>query len=209
MIDLYMWPTPNGRKVSIMLEETGLPYTVHTVDIRKGEPNHPGLSKINPNNRIPAIFDRAANIGIMESGAILVYLGEKTGKFFPLELRDRMQVMEWLMWQMGNVGPMFGQVHHFVKKNKGKSTYAEGRFLGETQRLYGVLNKRLGEVEFVAGKYSIADISIWPWVARFDWQTINLNDYPNVKRWYVGIAGRPAVKRGYNIPENIQEIPMP
>ncbi len=209
MIDLYTWTTPNGRKASIALEELGLPYTAHAIDISKGEQFAPEFLKISPNNRIPAIVDRDNGMHLMESGAILMYLAEKAGKLLPTDLEKRYRVIEWLMWQMGGPGPMLGQVHHFVKYNPGKAPYAEERYLKEAHRLYGVLDKRLADHEFVADDYSIADIAIWPWTSRFEWQTIDLNQYPNVKRWYLAIAGRPAVKRGYDVPKKVQDIPMP
>ena len=175
MIDLYTWTTPNGRKISIALEEFGLPYTVHAVDICKDEQFKPEFLKISPNNRIPAIVDRDNDLSLMESGAILIYLADKTGKLMPKSGDGRYKVIEWLMWQMGGPGPMFGQVHHFVKYNKGKSAYAEERYLKEAHRLYGVLDKRLSDREYVADAYSIADIAIWPWVSRYEWQTVDLN----------------------------------
>ena len=174
MIDLYTWTTPNGRKISIALEELGLPYTAHAVDIGKDEQFKPEFLKISPNNRIPAIVDRDNGMSLMESGAILIYLGDKTGKLLPKSGEKRYRVIEWLMWQMGGPGPMLGQVHHFVKYNKGKAPYAEERYLKEAHRLYGVLNRRLEGREFVADEYSVADIAIWPWISRFEWQTIDL-----------------------------------
>jgi len=209
VIDLYTWTTPNGRKASIMLEEIGLPYTVHPVDIGKDEQFKPEFLAISPNNRIPAIVDRDNGFHLMESGAILMYLAEKTGKLMPKDLEQRYRVIEWLMWQMGGPGPMLGQVHHFVKYNKGKAPYAEERYLKEAHRLYGVLDRRLAGREYVADDYSIADIAIWPWISRFEWQTIDLSQYANVKRWYVAIANRPAVQRGYHVPKKVNEIPMP
>jgi len=209
MIDLYTWTTPNGRKVSILLEELGLPYSAHAIDISKGEQFQPSFLEISPNNRIPAIVDNETGISLMESGAIMIYLADKTGKLLPKEGEGRYRVLEWLMWQMGGLGPMLGQVHHFVKYNPGKALYAEERYSKEAARLYGVLDKRLGERSFVADEYSIADISIWPWVSRFEWQQVNLGSYPNVKRWYEEIAGRPAVQRGYQVPKHAGEIPMP
>jgi GSH-dependent disulfide-bond oxidoreductase len=209
VIDLYTWTTPNGRKANIMLEEIGLPYTVHAIDISKDEQFAPEFLKISPNNRIPAIVDQDNGLSLMESGAILIYLADKTGKLLPKSGMERYKVIEWLMWQMGGPGPMLGQVHHFVKYNPGKAPYAEERYLKEAARLYKVLNTQLGLHEYVAGEYSIADIAIWPWVSRFEWQTINLNDYPNVKRWYVEIAKRPAVQRGYKVPKDMGPIPMP
>ena len=209
MIDLYTWTTPNGRKVSIALEELGLPYTLHAIDISKDEQFQPDFLKIAPNNRIPAIVDRDNGMSLMESGAILIYLAEKTGKLLPTDKLKRYRVTEWLMWQMGGIGPMLGQTHHFVKYNKGKAPYAEERYLKEAHRLYGVLDRRLTDHEFVAGDYSIADVAIWPWISRFEWQTIDLNQYPNVKRWYLAIAARPAVQRGYKVPKDMGAIPMP
>ena len=209
MIDLYTWTTPNGRKASIMLEEVGLPYTAHPIDIGKDEQFQPDFLKISPNNRIPAIIDRDNGYHLMESGAILMYLAEKTGKLMPKEPEPRYRVTEWLMWQMGGIGPFLGQVHHFVKYNKGKAPYAEERYLKEAHRLYGVLDRRLADREFVADDYSIADIAIWPWISRFEWQTIDLGRYANVKRWYLAIANRPAVQRGYHVPKKVNEVPMP
>ncbi|MGA7329641.1 MAG: glutathione S-transferase N-terminal domain-containing protein, partial [Rhodomicrobium sp.] len=178
MIDLYTWSTPNGRKVSIMLEETGLSYTVHSIDITKDEQFEPGFLKISPNNRIPAIVDRSNGQTLFESGAILMYLAEKTGKFWPKSGEAHWQTIEWLMWQMGGLGPMLGQVHHFVKFNRGKAPYAEERYSKEAHRLYGVLERRLALSEYVAGEYTIADIAIWPWISRFEYQEIDLNAYP-------------------------------
>jgi GST-like protein len=209
VIDLYTWTTPNGRKASILLEELGLPYEVHAVDISKDEQFKPEFLKIAPNNRIPAIYDRDTGISLMESGALMIYLADKAGKLLPKEGEARYRTIEWLMWQMGGPGPMLGQVHHFVKYNPGKAPYAEERYLKEAHRLYGVLNRRLEGREFVADNYSIADIAIWPWISRFDWQTVDLNQYPNVKRWYVTIANRPAVRKGYDVPKKVQDIPMP
>jgi GST-like protein len=209
MIDLYTWSTPNGRKVSIMLEECGLSYRAHAVNITKDEQFTPDFLKISPNNRIPAIIDRDNGRSLFESGAILLYLAEKTGKFWPQDPDRRWQTVEWLMWQMGGIGPMIGQVHHFVRNNKGKSPYAEERYVKETHRLYGVLDKRLAEHEYVAGVYSIADMAIWPWISRFEWHTVDLNQYANVARWYKAIAARPAVVRGYDVPVKQPGIPMP
>ena len=209
MIDLYTWTTPNGRKASIMLEEIGLPYTVHSVDISKDEQFKPEFLKVSPNNRIPAIVDRDTGISLMESGALMIYLADKTGKLLPKDGEARYKVIEWLMWQMGGIGPMLGQVHHFVKYNKGKAPYAEERYSKEAHRLYGVLNKQLEGRDFVAGEYSIADIAIWPWISRFEWQEIDMKQYPNVKRWYETIAARPAVKKGYAVPKDTGPIPMP
>jgi GSH-dependent disulfide-bond oxidoreductase len=182
---------------------------VHPIDIGKDEQFKSEFSKISPNNRIPAIVDRENGISLMESGAILIYLAEKTGKLLPKSGEGYYRVLEWLMWQMGGPGPMFGQVHHFVKYNKGKAPYAEERYLKEAPRLYSVLDRRLAQHEFVADDYSIADIAIWPWVSRHEWQTVDLNAYANVKRWYTVIARRPAVQRGYKVPGDVGEIPMP
>ena len=211
MIDLYTWHTPNGRKVSIMLEEIEMPYEDHSINIAKDEQFQPHFLKVSPNNRIPAIVDRDNNYSLFESGAILLYLAEKSGKLINTDNRDDYyRTLEWLMWQMGGVGPMFGQVHHFVKYNKGKSEYSETRYSKEARRLYGVMDKKLSNSQFIAGNdYSIADISIWPWTARFDWQEIDLNEFPNVTRWYKEISSRPAVQKGWLVPENDQVIPQP
>ena len=212
MIDFYTWFTPNGRKVSLMLEETGLDYTTFPININNKEQFQPHFLAISPNNRIPAIIDRDNDdYALFESGAILLYLAEKSGQFLNMDDRDvYWRTMEWLMWQMGGVGPMFGQVHHFTKYNKGKSEYSETRYHNEAKRLYGVMNKRLSESQFIAsGEYSIADMAIWPWVARFNWQEIDLNEFENVKRWYKEILVRPAVRRAWNVPENEQPLPNP
>ncbi len=212
MIDLYTWTTPNGRKVSIMLEELGIDYTVHAIDISKGEQFAPEFLRVAPNNRIPAIVDHDTGVQMMESGAIMLYLGERYDRFLP-DGDERWTTIEWLMWQMGGVGPMFGQVHHFVKFNPGKSTYSEERYANEATRLYGVLNKRLEARNFIAGTgrgvYSIADMATWPWVSRYDWQKIDLHEFPNVRDWYVRIAERPAVQRGYQIPKFVSDVPLP
>lgn len=212
MIDLYTWTTPNGRKVSILLEELGVPYTVHSIDISKDEQFAPEFLKISPNNRIPAIVDQETGQTLMETGAIMLYLGQKHGQFI-CEGSEYWRMMEWLMWQMGGLGPMLGQVHHFVKYNPGKSAYSEERYSKEAHRLYRVLNTRLEGRDFVAGTgrgdYSIADMAMWPWVSRFEWQQVDLNDYPNVRDWYVRIAERPAVQRGYQVPKYVTDVPMP
>jgi len=209
MIDLYTWATPNGRKVSIALEEMGLDYNVIPINIGKDEQFSPEFLEVSPNNKIPAIRDHDTGLALMESGAILMYLAEKTGQFWPRDFDGKWRTVEWLMWQMGGPGPFLGQVHHFVKFNPGVSEYAEQRYLTEGKRLYGVLDRRLAEREFVADVYTIADMAIFPWFARFDYQTIDLNDYPNVKRWYLTIAERPAVKRGYAVPNPDSKVPMP
>ena len=212
MIDLYTWHTPNGRKISIMLEEIGMPYNVFSINIAKDEQFQPHFLKISPNNRIPAIIDKDNNdYSLFESGAILMYLAEKSGKLLNFSDKDEYyRTIEWLMWQMGGVGPMFGQVHHFVKYNKGKSEYSEQRYSKEAKRLYGVMDKILEQNQYIAGKsYSIADISIWPWTARFDWQEIDLNEFPNVTRWYKEMVDRPTVQKGWLVPQNDQVIPIP
>lgn len=208
MIDLYTWPTPNGRKISIALEEMELGYEVHEVNITKGEQREPEFLKFSPNNKIPAIVDRETGRAMMESGAILLYLAKKSGKFMPAGEDEYWQAMEWLMWQMGNFGPMLGQAHHFLFFNPGKAPYAEERYEQEAQRLYKVLDERLEGRDFVVGDYSIADISIWPWASRFERQRVDLNEFPNVKRWYLEIAARPAVQRGYDVPKRGEAIAM-
>ncbi|MEM7620082.1 MAG: glutathione S-transferase N-terminal domain-containing protein [Pseudomonadota bacterium] len=210
MIDLYTWGTPNGVKVSIALEEMGLDYKVFPINIMNDDQFDPEFLKISPNNKIPAIVDHDTNLSLMESGAILMYLAEKTGQLWPQDPATKWTVMQWLMWQMGGAGPFLGQAHHFLQFNKGVSEYAENRYGGEAKRLYGVLDKRLANVEFVAGAYSIADIAIFPWVSRFEWQGININDCPNIKRWYRSIAERPAVQKGYAVPNESSVIaPLP
>jgi GST-like protein len=207
MIDLYTWSTPNGRKVSIALEEMGLPYTVHPINIGKNEQFAPAFLKISPNNKIPAIVDHETGESVFESGAILMYLGEKTGRFYPAKVR--LQIHEWLMWQMSAIGPMLGRVHYFLKYNPGKAPFAEEWFAEEAKRLYGILDRRLDGRPFMCGDYSIVDMATFPWIARHDWQRIDLNAYPDVKRWYLEIAARPAVRRGYKVPDASAEIPMP
>lgn len=209
MIDLYTWTTPNGRKISILLEELGIPYEVHAIDIGKDQQFSPEFLAISPNNKIPAIVDRDNGLSVMESGAIMIYLADKTGRFLPKEGAGRYKVLEWLMWQMGGVGPMLGQAHHFLHYNKGKAPYAEERFGKEAKRLYGVLDRRLADSEFVAGDYSIADMAIWPWTARFEWQEVDMKAFPNVVRWYTALAARSAVRKGYQVPKFTTEIPMP
>ncbi|NKB29334.1 MAG: glutathione S-transferase [Rhodobacteraceae bacterium] len=212
MIELYTWTTPNGRKVSILLEELGVPYTAHAIDISKDEQFAPDFLKIAPNNRIPAIVDSETGQVLMESGAIMLYLADKYQEFICTG-SQYWRMLEWLMWQMGGLGPMLGQTHHFVKYNKGKSTYAEQRFAAEAQRLYKVLNTRLADRDYLAGNgrgdYTIADMACWPWVSRFEWQDVDLNDVPNVRDWYSRIAERPAVQKGYQVPKFTAEIPMP
>ena len=209
MIELHTWDTPNGRKISVALEEMGLPYRVKTVNITKDEQFDPAFLQVAPNNKIPAIVDRDTGIRLMESGAILIYLADKTGKLLPREGEARYRVIEWLMWQMGGAGPMLGQAHHFLRFQKGKAPYTEERFRNEARRLYGVLDRRLQGRAFVADEFSVADIAIWPWIARFGWQEIDLNEFPDVKRWYLEVAARPSVEKGYRVPKFTSEIPMP
>ncbi|MGO8919066.1 MAG: glutathione S-transferase N-terminal domain-containing protein [Stellaceae bacterium] len=204
MIELYTWTTPNGRKASIMLEELALAYTVHPVDIGKGEQFRPEFVAINPNSKIPAIVDSDGPGGkplrVFESGAILIYLAEKTGKLLAHEPRARSEALQWLMFQMGGVGPMFGQAHHFLRATPEPVPYGIERYTKETRRLYGVLDKRLGDESYLAGEYGIADIATFPWVARHEWHKVDLKEFPNVARWYAAIAERPAVARGMRVP---------
>ena len=209
MYDFYTWSTPNGRKVSIMLEELEVPYEVHSIDITKNEQFAPEFLEISPNNKIPALVDRDKGVSLMESGAILIYLADKTNKLMPQLSETRYQVLQWLMMQMGSVGPMLGQTHHFVRFNKGKAPYAEERYAKENARIYGVLDRRLSSYEYLAGEYSIADIATWPWISRFEWQGMDFASYPNLKRWYVQIAKRPGTIRGYDVPTTGASIPMP
>ena len=210
MIDLYTWFTPNGRKVSIMLEEIGMDYEVHPIAIGKGEQHEPEFLKIGPNNKIPVIVDRDTGFSIMESGAILQYLAQKSGQLMPTEGDEYWKMQEWLMFQMASVGPMLGQIHTFVRYGEGKNIEASARYLDEGKRIYSVMDERLAERKyFLDWGYSIVDIAIFPWVGRCDWQTIDLNEYENVKRWYLEINERPAVIRGWNVPENDQPMPMP
>ena len=186
-MDLYTWSTPNGRKVSIMLEELEIPYRVFPVDITKGEQHEGRLAEISPNHKIPAIVDHQAGISLMESGAILMYLAQKTGRLMSREGPAYWQEMEWLMFQMGHIGPMLGQTHHFVKFNPGKSAYAEQRYSKENRRLYEVLETRLARREYICGDYSIVDIATWPWISRFEFQQMDLNEFPRLRDWYVRI----------------------
>jgi GST-like protein len=203
-IELYTWNTPNGRKISVALEEMGLPYTVHPVNISKGEQFDPAFLKFSPNNRIPAIIDPdgpgGAPISVFESGAILIYLGQKTGQFWPADPRAQVPVLEWLMWQMGGFGPMPGQVHHFIAlENEADRRYGLERYMKETRRLYGVADRRLAEVEFFAGPVSIADFAILGWAWRHERHQVDLADYPNVQRWYEAMMARPATRRGFDV----------
>lgn len=207
MIELYYWTTPNGHKVTIFLEEAGLDYQIFQIDIRTGEQFKPEFLKIAPNNRIPAIIDRSPHkgaepISVFESGAILLYLAEKTGKFLPTTLGDRTKVLEWLFWQMGGLGPMAGQNHHFVQYAPEQIPYAIDRYVNETNRLYGVLNRQLADREYIAGtSYSIADMACYPWIVPHERQKQNLEDFPHLKRWFESIAGRSAVIRAYEVAE--------
>ena len=210
MIDLYTWSTPNGRKVSIMLEECGLPYTVHPIDITKGEQFRPEFLEISPNNKIPAIVDRDSGQSVFESGAILIWLAERTGLFLPSAPAARIATLEWLMFQMGGVGPMLGQAHHFLKFNPGKAPYAEERYGAEARRLYGVLDRRLAEMPYLAGQdLTIADFATWPWLSRWEWQGIDMAEFPQVRRWYRELAARPGLQRGYDVPAMGHTIPLP
>jgi GSH-dependent disulfide-bond oxidoreductase len=203
MIELYTWSTPNGRKVSIMLEECGLPYRVHRIDIGKGDQFKPEYVALNPNSKIPSIVDPdgpdGRPIGMMESGAILIYLADKTGKLFPQ--KHKYEVLQWLMFQMGGVGPMFGQAHHFMRAKKDEIPYGSERYGNEAKRLYGVMDRRLAEHKFLADEYSIADIATYPWVARYEWHRVDLHEFPHVKRWFDAISLRPAVIRGMAVPQ--------
>ena len=203
MIDAYSWPTPNGHKIHIMLEETGLPYKMHGIDIGAGAQFDPAFLKISPNNKIPAIVDSdgpgSKPISIFESGAILIYLAEKTGKFMPKEARARYQVLEWLMFQMGSIGPMFGQANHFRAYAPEKIPYAVDRYTNEAKRLYGVMDRRLKDHDYIAGDYSIADIAIFPWMRYGDRRGVDVNEFPYVVRWFEAINARPAVQRGLEV----------
>lgn len=204
MIDLYTWKTPNGRKVSIMLEECGLEYTTHPIDIGRGDQYTAQYVAINPNSKIPAIVDSAGPGGkafaLFESGAILIYLSAKTGRFLPASERGKYVALEWLMFQMGGVGPIFGQVHHFLRAAPEPVPYAIARYRKETERLYAVMNSHLGKHEYLADQYSIADMATYPWVARYEWHRTNLDDHPHVKRWFGAIGARHAVARGMAVP---------
>jgi len=205
VIDLYTWSTPNGRKVSIMLEECGLPYNVHKINIGTNkEQFHPDYLKINPNGKIPSIVDAdgpgGKPIAMMESGAILIYLADKTKRFFPE--KQKYEVLQWLMFQMGSVGPMFGQAHHFMRAKKDEVPYGSERYGNEAKRLYGVMDRHLEKNDFFSGnEYTIADIAIYPWVARYEWHRVDLAAFPNVKRWYDKVGARPAVIKGMAVPQ--------
>jgi GST-like protein len=204
LIDLYTWSTPNGRKVSIMLEELALAYNVHPIDIGKGDQFEAGFVAISPNSKIPAIVDSEGPDGkpyaLFESGAILLYLADKTGRFLSQKKAERFEAMQWLMFQMGGVGPMFGQVHHFLRAAPAPVPYAIERYSKETRRLYGVMDKHLSQRDWLASEYSVADIATYPWVARHEWHKVDLADFPHVRRWYDVIGARPAVQRGMKVP---------
>lgn len=212
MIDLYYWTTPNGHKITLFLEEAALPYKVLPINISKGEQFQPHFLEISPNNRIPAMVDHQPADGgqpipMFESGAMLLYLAEKTGKFLPDDVRGRADVLQWLFWQMGGLGPMAGQNHHFNAYAPEKIQYAIDRYVGETGRLYGVLNKHLADREFIAGEYSIADMACYPWIVSHEKQSQNLEDFPHLNRWFQAIAKRPATIRAYNIAKTVNPQP--
>ncbi len=212
MIDLYYWTTPNGHKITMFLEETGLPYKIIPVNIGKGEQFKPEFLAVSPNNRIPALVDHepkggGAPVSVFESGAILLYLAEKTGKFLPNDVRGRYEVVQWLFWQMGGLGPMAGQNHHFSQYALEKIPYAIARYVNETNRLYGVLNKRLADRPFVAGEYSIADMASYPWIVPHERQGQKLEDFPHLKRWFDTIRARPATVRAYEKAKAINTKP--
>ena len=212
MIELYYWTTPNGHKITIFLEEADLPYSIVPVNISKGEQFRPEFLRISPNNRIPAIVDNAPAgggrpVSVFESGAILQYLAEKTGKLLPTDLHGRVEVMQWLFWQMGGLGPMAGQNHHFSQYAPQKIPYAIERYVNETNRLYGVLDRRLADRQFIAGDYSIADMASYPWVVPYERQGQKFDDFPNLKRWFDAIRARPAVVRAYELAKKINVQP--
>jgi GSH-dependent disulfide-bond oxidoreductase len=214
MIDLYYWPTPNGWKITIMLEETGLPYTVLPVNIGRGDQFKPEFLAISPNNRMPAIVDHdppggGPPIAVFESGAILLYLGEKSGRFLPADLRGRYEVIQWVMWQMGGLGPMAGQAHHFRQYAADPPIpYAIERYTNEVNRLYGVMNKRLADRDFLAGEYSIADMACYGWVVPYERQGQKLEDFPHLQRWYETLKARPAVRRAIGVGKELRQGPM-
>jgi GST-like protein len=214
MIDLYYWTTPNGHKITLFLEEAGVPYTIHPVNLGRGDQFKPEFLAISPNNRIPAIVDQdpadgGAPVSIFESGAILLYLAEKTGKFLPKDLRGRITALEWLFWQVGGLGPMAGQNHHFKQYAPEKLSYAIERYVNETNRLYAVLNKRLADWAFVAGEYSIADMASYPWIVPYENQGQKLADFPHLERWFEAIRARPATQRAYTKAAEINRAPIP
>jgi GST-like protein len=212
MLDLYYWTTPNGHKVTMFLEEAGLPYTIKPINISKGEQFDPAFLAVAPNNRIPALVDTeptggGAPVSLFESGAILLYLADKTGRFIPADVHGRADVLQWLFWQMGGLGPMAGQNHHFSQYAPEKIPYAIDRYVKETNRLYGVLNKRLADREFLAGAYSIADMASYPWVVPYERQGQNLDDFPHLRRWFEAIRARPATVRAYEKAKAINTQP--
>jgi GST-like protein len=213
MIELYYWTTPNGHKITIFLEEAGLPYVLKPIDIGKGEQFAPEFLAISPNNRIPAIVDLdpadgGGPLSVFESGAVLQYLAEKTGRFLPPDLRGRVEVMQWLFWQMGGLGPMAGQNHHFSQYASEKIPYAIDRYVKETERLYGVLDDRLEGRAFIAGDYSIADMACYPWIVPHENQGQRLEDFPNIARWFAAIRERPAVVRAYERAKEVRTAPV-
>ena len=213
MIELHYWPTPNGHKVAIFLEETGIPYRIHPVNIGRGEQFQAEFLKISPNNRTPALVDPAptqgtAPVTVFESGAILLYLAEKTGRFLPAVQPARVDVQQWLFWQMGGLGPMAGQNHHFVNYAPEKIAYAVDRYVNETARLYAVLDRRLADREYIAGEYSIADMASYPWIVPHQRQRQNLDDFPNLKRWFERIQARPAVQAAYEKGKAVSAVPV-
>jgi GSH-dependent disulfide-bond oxidoreductase len=212
MIDLYYWPTPNGHKITIFLEETGLAYRIVPVNIGRGDQFKPEFLRISPNNRMPAIVDTDPGGGkpalsVFESGAILMYLAEKTGKYLPVQMHAHYDVLQWLFWQVGGLGPMAGQNHHFVQYAPDKLPYAMERYVKETSRLYAVLDQRLADREYIAGDYSIADMASYPWVVPYERQQQKLEDFPNLKRWFDAIAQRPAVVKAYEIGKQVRAQP--
>nr|WP_295982085.1 glutathione S-transferase N-terminal domain-containing protein [uncultured Agrobacterium sp.] len=207
MIDLYTWITPNGLKISVALEELGLPYRSHAIDIEKGEQFAAGYIRINPGSKIPAIIDNDNGTVLTESNAILLYLAEKAGRLLPASCAERLTVTEWLMWQAANFGPTLGYAHYFLTYHAGEAPFAETRFAADVERLYRTLNDRLTGLEYVAGDFSIADIAIWPWVSRFARHKINLDDFPAVQRWYRQLGQRESFKRGYRVPFATSDVP--
>ena len=213
MIDLYYWPTPNGHKITIFLEEAGLPYRIVPVNIGRGEQFNPAFLAISPNNRMPAIVDHAtadggAPVPVFESGAILLYLAEKTGRYIPADLRERTEVLQWLFWQVGGLGPMAGQTHHFLHYAPGRIEYAADRYVKETSRLYAVVDRRLADREFAAGDYSIADMAIYPWIVPHRRQEQDLAAFPHLRRWFQALLARPAVVRAYEKGKSISTQPV-
>jgi GSH-dependent disulfide-bond oxidoreductase len=212
MIDVYFWPTGNGKKITIMLEECGMKYNVIPVNINQGDQFKPEFAALSPNNKMPAIVDHDAPGGpfsLFESGAILQYLGEKTGKLLPRDTPGKFQVLAWVYWQVGGLGPMAGQAHHFLRYAPQQIEYAMHRFRTEVARLYKVMDGQLGKHEYLAGEYSIADIAAWPWVVRHDWQGQDLNDFANVKRWFEAVGARPAVRRGADVGKDLASFSQP